>query len=108
MGTSFWIFRAVLDAAYDRAGYDLELDYSADPVPPLDGEWNAWAHRLLKEKVCAGLIRLAAAPGFPCSKLKRLVSLGVIIDIFIPVVGPQSGMTESVVLMSHCGSCSRT
>ena len=42
--------QAVLDAAYDRAGYDLELDYNSDPVPPLDPEWNAWAHRLLKEK----------------------------------------------------------
>ena len=42
--------QAVLDAAYDRAGYDLELDYRADPIPPLDEEWNTWAHRLLKEK----------------------------------------------------------
>jgi hypothetical protein len=41
---------AVLNTAYDRAGYDLELDYRVDPVPPLEGEWNAWAHRLLKEK----------------------------------------------------------
>jgi hypothetical protein len=50
----------------------------------------------------------AAAPGFPCSKLKRLVTLGVIIDIFIPAIGPQTGMTESVVLMSHSGARSRT
>ncbi len=42
--------QAVLNTAYDRAGYDLDLDYRADPVPPLEGEWNAWAHRLLKEK----------------------------------------------------------
>ena len=28
--------QAVLDTAYDRAGYDLEIDYSADPVPPLE------------------------------------------------------------------------
>jgi uncharacterized protein DUF4058 len=42
--------QAVLNTAYDRAGYDLELDYRADPIPPLEGEWNAWAHRLLQEK----------------------------------------------------------
>ena len=42
--------QTVLDTAYDRACYDLELDYSADPVPPLDPEWNGWAQRLLKEK----------------------------------------------------------
>jgi len=42
--------QAVLEAACDRAGYDFELDYSADPIPPLEGERNAWAHRLLKEK----------------------------------------------------------
>ena len=42
--------QAVLNAAYDRAGYDLELDYRADPIPPLEGEWNAWAHRVLQKK----------------------------------------------------------
>jgi hypothetical protein len=42
--------QTVLDAAYERAGYDLELDYRADPIPPLEPEWNAWAHRLLEEK----------------------------------------------------------
>jgi hypothetical protein len=42
--------QAVLNTAYDRAGYDLELDYRADAIPPLEGEWNAWAHRLLQKK----------------------------------------------------------
>jgi hypothetical protein len=42
--------QAVLTAAYDRAGYDLEVDYGREPVPPLDGEWRDWAHRLLREK----------------------------------------------------------
>jgi Protein of unknown function (DUF4058) len=42
--------QAVLDASYDRAGYDLEIDYGVDAVPPLEGEWNTWAHRLLLEK----------------------------------------------------------
>jgi hypothetical protein len=42
--------QAVLDAAYDRAGYDLEIDYSADPRPPLDGELASWADQLLRSK----------------------------------------------------------
>lgn len=39
----------VLTAAYDRAGYDLEIDYLREPVPALEGEWKAWAHRLLRD-----------------------------------------------------------
>jgi len=27
--------QAVLQTAYDRAGYDLRIDYSTDPVPSL-------------------------------------------------------------------------
>ncbi len=41
---------ALLQALYDRAGYDLAVDYAADPVPPLEGEDAAWADRLLREK----------------------------------------------------------
>ena len=40
----------VLDTAWDRAGYDLEIDYANDAIPPLEGEWKTWAHRLLVEK----------------------------------------------------------
>lgn len=40
----------VLDAGYQRAAYDLEIDYHQPPVPPLEGEWVEWADRLLKEK----------------------------------------------------------
>jgi hypothetical protein len=42
--------QAVLATAYDRAGYDLSVDYTRDPVPPLPPEWAAWADRLLKER----------------------------------------------------------
>ena len=42
--------QAVLTTAYDRAAYDLEIDYRADPVPPLDGAWAEWADRLLRDK----------------------------------------------------------
>jgi hypothetical protein len=42
--------QTVLDDTYDRAGYDLEIDYGKDAVPPLSPEWNAWADRLLREK----------------------------------------------------------
>jgi hypothetical protein len=39
---------ALLHALYDRAGYDLRLDYRADAEPPLDGEDAAWADELLR------------------------------------------------------------
>jgi hypothetical protein len=42
--------QAVLDAAYDRAGYDLEIDYRKEPEPQLDGELAAWADELLRSK----------------------------------------------------------
>jgi len=42
--------QAVLTTAYDRAAYDLEIDYRTNPTPPLTGEWADWAHRLLQEK----------------------------------------------------------
>jgi len=42
--------QTVLDAAYDRAGYDLEIDYRKEPEPPLDAELAAWADQLLKSK----------------------------------------------------------
>ncbi len=42
--------QAVLDAAYDRVGYDLEIDYRKEPEPPLDAELAAWADQLLRSK----------------------------------------------------------
>jgi hypothetical protein len=42
--------QAVLDTAYDRAGYDLSVDYTRDPTPPLPEEWAAWADGLLKAR----------------------------------------------------------
>jgi hypothetical protein len=42
--------QTALDAAYDRAGYDLAIDYTKDPVPPLEGPWVDWADQILKEK----------------------------------------------------------
>jgi hypothetical protein len=42
--------QAVLSTAYDRAAYDLAVNYRAEPVPPLDAERAAWADRLLREK----------------------------------------------------------
>jgi hypothetical protein len=40
----------VLEAAYDRAGFDLGIDYKKEPIPPLSKAWKAWADRLLREK----------------------------------------------------------
>lgn len=42
--------QAVLDAAYDRVGYDMEIDYRTEPRPPLDPELAAWADQLLQSK----------------------------------------------------------
>jgi hypothetical protein len=42
--------QAVLDEAYDRAAYDMEIDYRKEPRPPLDGELAAWADQLLRSK----------------------------------------------------------
>ena len=39
-----------LDTAYERAAYDMEVDYRADPRPPLEVEPLAWADQLLKAK----------------------------------------------------------
>jgi hypothetical protein len=42
--------QSALDAAYDRAGYDLGIDYRSEPQPPLDGELAGWADQLLRSK----------------------------------------------------------
>jgi hypothetical protein len=40
----------VLDTAYDRAGYDLDIDYRKGPVARLPKKYAAWARRLLRGK----------------------------------------------------------
>ncbi len=42
--------QALLSDIYDRAAYDLKLDYTAAPVPPLSATDAAWANALLTEK----------------------------------------------------------
>jgi hypothetical protein len=42
--------QALLDGIYDRAAYDLKLDYSTEPVPPLLETDAVWVDALLKEK----------------------------------------------------------
>jgi hypothetical protein len=37
----------VLTSAYERAGYDLMVDYRKDPIPPLPPERREWAEALL-------------------------------------------------------------
>jgi hypothetical protein len=38
----------ILHALYDRAGYDMRIDYRAEAEPPLEGEDAAWADALLR------------------------------------------------------------
>ena len=40
---------SLLHDLYDRAGYDLRIDYRTDAEPPLEGEYAAWAAALLQE-----------------------------------------------------------
>lgn len=40
----------VLATAYDRAAYDLQIDYGKEPIPPLDEQQAKWAHQLLVER----------------------------------------------------------
>lgn len=40
----------VLATAYDRAAYDLEVDYSKAPSPPLPDKYVEWADELLRSK----------------------------------------------------------
>jgi hypothetical protein len=37
----------LLHDLYDRAGYDLSIDYRRDPAPPFEGEDAAWVEELL-------------------------------------------------------------
>lgn len=39
----------LLHELYDRAGYDLRIDYRAEPEPPLEEEDAAWADVLLRQ-----------------------------------------------------------
>jgi hypothetical protein len=41
--------QAVLNAAYDRAGYDRTLDYRKPPVVGLSRKYGEWANRLLRK-----------------------------------------------------------
>lgn len=42
--------QALMGGLYDRAGYDLVLDYSREPMPPLKESDATWSNTLLREK----------------------------------------------------------
>jgi Protein of unknown function (DUF4058) len=42
--------QALLQTVYDRAAYDLAIDYRTEPVPPLTGTHAEWANGLLRTK----------------------------------------------------------
>ncbi|HEX3446915.1 MAG TPA: DUF4058 family protein [Isosphaeraceae bacterium] len=42
--------QSVLDTAYDHAGYDTDINYTKEPVPPLSPPWSEWSDRWLREK----------------------------------------------------------
>jgi hypothetical protein len=39
-----------LDLIYDRGAYDLKVDYTKAPIPPLPPSFAKWANKLLKQK----------------------------------------------------------
>lgn len=42
--------QTLLSGVYERAGFDLAVDYTQPAIPPLKGEDAAWADALLREK----------------------------------------------------------
>ncbi|HAG82160.1 MAG TPA: hypothetical protein DCL61_13590 [Cyanobacteria bacterium UBA12227] len=42
--------QSLLNGVYERAGYDLVIDYTQDSIPPLLGIDITWADALLKEQ----------------------------------------------------------
>jgi len=36
----------MLDIAYERAGYELRVNYAKEPIPPLQGELAGWANQI--------------------------------------------------------------
>jgi hypothetical protein len=44
----------VLNTAYDRAAYDVAVNYRGEPVPPLNEAQQRWAHALLQERGLRG------------------------------------------------------
>ena len=40
----------LIDRSYENGGYEQDIDYSVEPVPPLSPSDAAWAHALLQEK----------------------------------------------------------
>jgi hypothetical protein len=43
--------QVLLDTAYEHGAFDLKLDYSGEPVPPLTPEQSAWAKGIIAARV---------------------------------------------------------
>ena len=41
---------AVFKTVYDRAAYDVSVDYRKEPRPPLEGDDGKWARELLRRR----------------------------------------------------------
>jgi len=42
--------QGLIDQCYRNGGYDEDIDYKAEPVPPLDPDDARWADALLRKK----------------------------------------------------------
>ncbi|MEZ4661590.1 MAG: DUF4058 family protein [Caldilineaceae bacterium] len=38
----------ILHELYDRAGYDLRINYRTEPIPPFEGDDVVWIDQLLR------------------------------------------------------------
>jgi hypothetical protein len=41
--------QTLLNKVYDDSGYELDTDYTKDPIPPLPAHYREWAEKLLRE-----------------------------------------------------------
>jgi hypothetical protein len=39
----------ILNAAYERGAYDLDIDYTRDPIPPLPADQAEWARKIIAD-----------------------------------------------------------
>jgi hypothetical protein len=47
----------IMNSVYQRGAFDLKIDYTRDPVPPLNPEQAAWAREILQNRPPAGLLQ---------------------------------------------------
>ena len=47
----------LLNNLYDRAGFDLAIDYTRDSIPPLSTDGAVWANEILHQQIAPGIVK---------------------------------------------------